>query len=226
MEINEKRFALSSRLKKFCQISLPISVFVFAVATYFALQQKTQFYSWELPIFEALNQLTNSLRVPVLVATTILGGVWAFVGAFVIVTLLKAYRLAWWLTFSVFVTYALTFIAKTVVARERPEQLDGSTIIRAVEQSYGFPSGHTAMATILSLTLFFYLPKGWRWTIVVLWIAIVAFTRVYLGVHSPLDIIGGVAIGLAVFTAIRLLPDTVKNFLRLRSARQDNTTRT
>lgn len=223
MEINEKRFALSGRLKKFCQVSLPISVFIFAVATYFAVQQKTQFYSWEIPVFEAINQLTSSLRMPALIATMILGGVWAFVAVFIAVTLLKAYRLAWWLTFSVFVTYGLVFIAKMTIARERPEQLDGSTVVRAFEQSFGFPSGHTAMATILSLTMFFYLPKGWRWTIVVFWISIVAFTRLYLGVHSPLDIIGGVAIGVAVFTAIRLLPDKIKNFLRLRSDRQDST---
>lgn len=62
---------------------------------------------------------------------------------------------------------------------------------------YGFASSHAAnsfaLATYLSL-IFRNRIKGFEWLFV--WAAFISFTRVYLGVHYPLDIIIGAIIGL------------------------------
>ena len=63
------------------------------------------------------------------------------------------------------------------------------------EQTPSFPSGHTtaAFATATSLSLAY--PK---WYIVLpsyLWAGSVAYSRMYLGVHYPSDILGGIIIG-------------------------------
>lgn len=65
---------------------------------------------------------------------------------------------------------------------------------------YSFPSGHTQSATSLYGTLSFYYGKHSVIFSILLFlpIIIVAFTRLYLGVHTPLDVIAGFAIGIVV----------------------------
>jgi undecaprenyl-diphosphatase len=70
------------------------------------------------------------------------------------------------------------------------------------------------MITIIMLMLLPYVPKKWRWVIPIPIIA-VGLARVYLGVHTPLDIIGGFAVGLGVVAFLRILPQTLKVFFRL-----------
>ncbi len=103
------------------------------------------------------------------------------------------------------ITYGLVTLAKLAVGRPRPVEL-----VQNLQQhdilvtGLGFPSGHTALATVISLVLMPYLPRGWQW-LPIAWIMLVGVSRVYLGVHAPLDIVGGFALGLAVVSSQRLL---------------------
>jgi len=66
-----------------------------------------------------------------------------------------------------------------------------------------FPSGHAATSFACAATLAWLTPLS----PVALYVlaALIAFSRVYVGVHYPLDAIGGAALGLGVATALRLL---------------------
>jgi undecaprenyl-diphosphatase len=66
-----------------------------------------------------------------------------------------------------------------------------------------FPSGHAATSFAAATMLSFAFPR--LTPLLVLLASAVAFSRVYVGVHYPLDVLGGAALGVLVATALRLL---------------------
>jgi undecaprenyl-diphosphatase len=62
------------------------------------------------------------------------------------------------------------------------------------EAGWGFPSGHAAWFFALSLTVY-YVNKKWGWWFFGLSV-LMGIARIYVGVHWPLDIIGGAIVGL------------------------------
>lgn len=130
--------------------------------------------------------------------------------------LFKRFRLAWRFFFTVGGTGAVMEIAKHIAKEPRPVVLlHGHLHARAFEGGLtSYPSGHQAVATAMALTLWFILPRRWRW-VSILWILLVGFSRVYLGVHSVNDIVGGFAIGLMAVCVVRLLPPAIGKPLHL-----------
>ncbi len=91
----------------------------------------------------------------------------------------------------------LNLILKSMFTRVRPELWDRLVI----ENGFSFPSGHAMASGALALSVIAALwYTRWRlWAIVAgaLYVAYVGFTRLYLGVHYPTDIIGAWMISFA-----------------------------
>jgi undecaprenyl-diphosphatase len=91
---------------------------------------------------------------------------------------------------------ALVYVIKTLVGRARPELWD-----TAWYWGSSFPSGHTlvvaAVATAAVLCVTRIWPAGFGLTLAgaIVWIALVAFSRLVLGVHWPTDVLAAVCIG-------------------------------
>ena len=99
--------------------------------------------------------------------------------------------------------YTLSGVAKDLWGRARPNDfLTDVTSLDVLVRGPGYPSGHAAMATALALTLGYYWHNKYRWVVVSLIIG-VSLSRMYLGVHLPLDVVGGFAIGWASYALFR-----------------------
>jgi len=97
-------------------------------------------------------------------------------------------------------------VVKPLVARARPFDLgEASRVIIAHPPTYSFPSGHAATAVAAASTLTGLWPAGRAavWTLATL----VAVSRIYVGVHYPLDVLAGALLGwTCACVARRLLP--------------------
>lgn len=84
---------------------------------------------------------------------------------------------------------------KPLVARLRPShELEGVRLLVGKGGQYGFPSSHAANFFAAAMVFTLYFPK-YKW--VYLGVAfIVSYSRIYVGVHYPADIIGGALIGI------------------------------
>lgn len=97
------------------------------------------------------------------------------------------------LVISLLLTWGLTELFKFVVARPRPFEAGAAQLIGKVPVGSSFPSQHAAFTfTAATTTVMTHRVLGW---IAFLFAALVAYSRVYLGVHYWSDIIAGAVIG-------------------------------
>jgi len=102
------------------------------------------------------------------------------------------------------VAWALANLAKVIANRPRPYEVVAGAVLRQ-QPAHGtsFPSSHTAITIAVVIALVPFLPRALAW-VAVGYAVLVGWSRVYLGVHYPLDILGGAGIGLAVGGAMLL----------------------
>ena len=96
---------------------------------------------------------------------------------------------------------ATNLCMKNWVARPRPYTDITSTwysswkeLGQRVEPDFSFPSGHATVSFDAMVPLFWFNNRKWSWAGLVLAFAI-AFSRIYLFVHYPSDVLGGILMG-------------------------------
>ncbi|MBR2028301.1 MAG: phosphatase PAP2 family protein [Oscillospiraceae bacterium] len=88
-------------------------------------------------------------------------------------------------------------VLKNLIARSRPCWIDTTVpLLVSSPSSYSFPSGHTFDAIAASVSIFLYNKKAGIAAIIVG--AIIAFSRMYLFVHFPTDVLASVVLGIVV----------------------------
>lgn len=69
-----------------------------------------------------------------------------------------------------------------------------------IETSYGIPSTHASDSFSVWGYLAFKVKRQWLWITAVALVILISFSRLYLGVHFPHDVVGGWLIGLVILT--------------------------
>lgn len=195
-------------------IGLLVAVLLLVPAMYIA--SKHSLTGWQARIFYDFNNVSDVFKVPALIFTEAFGAAYPIAAVILVPLAFKRYKLAWRFFVTVAGTGVVMEIAKMIVKAPRPAALlHGHLHERAIETGLNsFPSGHQAVATAMALTMWFILPKKWRW-LAVIWIVGMAVSRMYLGVHTITDVVGGFAIGLAAVCVVRLLPPMLAKPLHL-----------
>jgi membrane-associated phospholipid phosphatase len=158
----------------------------------------------EASAFRLVNDLP-SVPFPVVWVPMQLGNLLVVPAAVLAALAFRRWRLAGGLALAGAGVYVLAKVVKHFVQRGRPSGLLDDVVVRgAAPHGLGFVSGHIAVVTSLAYVAWPWLPRWGRWAAGAA-VAAVFFTRMYVGAHLPLDMVGGAALGLAVGALVRLL---------------------
>jgi len=164
------------------------------------------YYSQELWIDQKVLYILHDTSTPFLdkfaISFTDVAIYWGTVPVVLLLSLVLAYRQQWrhllYVSLTGLGSIALSYGTKNVFSRVRPHFWESTY---AWPNSFSFPSGHALSSMILVMILVTVSwHSKWRKFIIALGIIFVSFigwTRMYLGVHYPSDILGGWSLAIA-----------------------------
>lgn len=94
----------------------------------------------------------------------------------------------------------------------RPFRLDPDVAVISIN-GFGFPSGAGQTVILLSGLLLSYWKSPWSVVIAVPYILLVSFSRIYLGVHFPSDILGGWVAGFGLWALYFYIRPPIERFI-------------
>lgn len=124
--------------------------------------------------------------------------------ALVLYLLFKQKEATIWFAATVVLSLALNTVIKVIIGRERPDIHRLAAF--ANEAGKSFPSGHSIFATIIFGSIFFIClgklknrsSKILLGILCIILIALIMFSRIFVGVHYPSDTIGGFLEGISI----------------------------
>ncbi|MEM0480262.1 MAG: phosphatase PAP2 family protein [Candidatus Nitrosocaldus sp.] len=130
--------------------------------------------------------------------------------AFILIVRKRSRRVGAVLMLVILVTALASLQLKNIVYRDRPdyefrvEGLDYKVELDTIgTHSSSYPSGHASWSTAFSLVVSYMLRERRIgrmsiWMLLWLYPILISFSRVYVGAHYPMDVVGGMLLGLIV----------------------------
>ena len=107
--------------------------------------------------------------------------------------------MARYLSFSLFSGLAVNSVLKNVFHLARPMGEPGIRVLREeTATGYSFPSGHSQLGSAAFSSLYFWWRKKRLLFLAIIASLLIAYSRLYLGVHYPKDVVVGLLLGWAV----------------------------
>jgi membrane-associated phospholipid phosphatase len=111
----------------------------------------------------------------------------------------------------------LNALVKVLFVAPRPYWVSTGVEPFSVESSFGIPSGHAQNAAAMWGLMAAWLNRRWAWILAVLLIFLIGFSRLYLGMHFPHDVLAGWLIGFGILFAFLKFWDPVAHWLRIKT---------
>jgi membrane-associated phospholipid phosphatase len=170
-------------------------------------------YQWGLAVVRAIQTIKNPVLTALINGITALGSEVFYIPAILLaywcIHEKKGLRLALLLLVSVWANTAV----KVLLKQPRPFFLDPSVGIGSAS-GYGLPSGHAQHALVFwAAALSGFMRKRPAWLITTGIALVVGFTRLYLGLHFPTDLLGGWFLALLILGGYYFLLPPVERLL-------------
>lgn len=155
---------------------------------------------WEFSILYALQEIHNPILDKIMLFITSLGDDgWFWLAIGVVCLVFKKHRkMGLQLLLSMLCTFILgNLIIKNLVARPRPCDIDTAvTLLLSRPHGHSFPSGHSINSMVAAVALFLNNKKIGIPAVIIA--TLIGFTRLYLFVHFPTDVLAGFVIAILV----------------------------
>jgi membrane-associated phospholipid phosphatase len=180
-----------------------------------ALAMLGTFDGLEQRLFEIVNHVSLPGWVTSQVAKPLSNAVWGLVILVGLLLIVPRYRLiAWQYGVAMGATRALVWVFEFIVDRARPAGIYDEVVLRASQGGPGFPSGHVSVLVALGLTIWPLVSWPWRLLILAL-VAAEAWSRIFLGLHAPLDVVGAIGAAMLTVAVIHLTPLKIRKIFRI-----------
>lgn len=173
-------------------------------------------WQWGISIITAIQQVHGPLLDAFFRAITFLGDEQFYLMLIPVLVWCLDFRFGVRLAALFLLARYLNAVLKDLIQHPRPFVLEPAVKLAEAE-GYGLPSGHAQSAIVVWGTLASRWRMAWFLALAVALVVLIGFSRVYLGVHFPTDVVAGWAIGgilLAVYLAVQ--PPTERWVSRLK----------
>lgn len=180
----------------------------FAVLALLIVQNNVPVSEWDRTAFGAVNNPTGKTLDKIMIGLSKYGreAVWIGVTALLFVFGKKDGRkAAVLLTITFLILIPLGSILKTEIDRSRPVPLSSDHVLMLNETDPSFPSGHAVIVSAGAIILLLRFNRGKQIVasiILAIEAALVSYSRVYVGVHYPLDVFAGILLGTGIACAV------------------------